>query len=118
MNLQPYFTEIREVIRKRGWIQDEYHDLDGHVCLVGAVRLVCVRAHSRVDVFNALIAEIVRDLPPAGVPWSCDGIDRITRWNDHVDRTYAEVDAFLARLAGAPVVETVVEEEEEAMVCA
>lgn len=108
MNLQPYFSEMRAVLRARGWIQHHMTSLAG-VCLLGALDIV-----RRRFVDPELDRQVLVALATAvsGSWSSLDGAGvLIIGWNDAKCRTYADVDALLARLAGEdrhePAVESV-----------
>lgn len=92
------FEGAIEVIEKRGWHQGEYMGQDGSVCTMGALYVACgVREHEKYPALDwkwdfenhceasgraeSLSKTLRPFVGPEGIP----------TWNDHPDRTEAEV---------------------------
>lgn len=89
MNNETIARLAEERIRERGWCQRAFEELDGRVCLLGAVNLACT---SCADHSNSVAYKFRTHL-------KYELFDDPATWNDDPMRTKEEVLAVLRRIA-------------------
>jgi hypothetical protein len=93
--------DVLAYLRRYGWIQGEYRDSLGRCCLVGAYKRV-YDAPTITEPVSLGNSPVVAPDPFFTAIWDLVDQSPIS-WNDAAERTWADVEALLLRIAESEV---------------